>query len=141
MKKVDKIEKDTKTKIIIYILEEYDKDYRKTFEKKEFEDLISLNEIISELKELKYIKERKEKFTISLLGIRHIREILFAREQYIENIKMQWSSILLSLTIAFISNAMVIYSFDSNKMRIQLIILELVMIYFMFKGIEKIEKM
>lgn len=50
MKKVDKIERDAKTEIINYILEEYDKDYRKKFNKSEFKDQNTLNEIISELK-------------------------------------------------------------------------------------------
>ena len=134
------IDKDPKTEIINYILEEYDKDYRKDFKNTEFTDGTALKEIITELKELRYIKIRKNSFSIQLLGIRHLREILFSREQYIESIKIQWAGIILSMTLALISNLIAIYSFESTKMRISLILFELVLLIFTSKTIEKLLK-
>lgn len=141
MKKTDKIERDAKTEIINYILEQYDKDYRKKFSKSEFNDQSTLNEIISELKELEYIKTSKNTFTISLLGIRHIREIIFNRNQYLDGLKIQWSSIIIAVTLSLISNLIAIYSFQSYLVRAFLSVFELVMIIIIFKAIEKIIKM
>lgn len=137
MKKVDKIEECEKVEVIKYILNEYDKNYRKKFNKSEFTDSLALEEIINELK---YIKSNKKEFTISLLGIRHIREILFSREQYIENIKGQWYGIIISYMLASISNLIAIYSLDSLGMRIFLSLTELILTFIVFKNIEKIDK-
>lgn len=141
MKKTDKIERDAKTEIINYILEQYDKDYRKKFSKSEFNDQNTLNEIISELKELEYIKTSKNTFTISLLGIRHIREIIFNRNQYLDGLKIQWSSIIIAVTLSLISNSIAIFSIDSIFIRVSLIIFEIILLVKAFKGIEKIMKM
>lgn len=140
MKKVDKIEEYEKVEVIVYILNEYDKNYRKKFNKSEFTDSLALEEIINELKELKCIKSNKKEFTISLLGIRHIREILFSREQYIENIKGQWYGIIISYMLVSISNLIAIYSLDSLGMRIFLSLTELILTFIVFKNIEKIDK-
>ncbi len=137
MKKVDKIEECEKVEVIKYILNEYDKNYRKKFNKSEFTDSLALEEIINELK---YIKSNKKEFTISLLGIRHIREILFSREQYIENIKGQWYGIIISYMLVSISNLIAIYSLDSLGMRIFLSLTELILTFIVFKNIEKIDK-
>lgn len=141
MKKVDKIKRDEKTKIINYILEEYDKDYRKKFNKSEFSNNKALTEIINELKELKYIKTNRSTFTISLLGIRYIREIIFNRNQYLDGLKIQWSSIIIAVTLSLISNLIAIYSIDSTVTRVLLSIYELILIVIVFKSVEKIIKM
>lgn len=140
MKKVEKIEKDAKTEIIKYIINEYDKNYRKQFKKSEFTDQLALEEIILELKELKYVKCTRKEFSISLLGIRHIREILFSREQYLGNLKGQWFGIIISYSLALVSNLIAIYSFDSFKTRAFLVIMELILIFIIFKNIDKIDK-
>lgn len=141
MKKANKIERDTKTEVINYILKEYDKDYRKKFNKSEFNNQCVLDEIISELKELGYIKNSKNTFTISLLGIRHIREIIFNRNQYLDGLKIQWASIIIAVTLSLISNSIAIYSIDSIFTRVSLIIFEVILLVIAFKGIEKIIKM
>lgn len=90
---------------------------------------------------MKYIKTNRSTFTISLLGIRYIREIIFNRNQYLDGLKIQWSSIIIVVTLSFISNLIAIYSIDSTVTRVLLSIYELFLIIIVFKSIEKIIKM
>ena len=141
MKKVDKIDRGKKTKLIKYILDEYEKDYRKKFNKNEFEDQLALIEIINELKELRYVKIGKNTFDISLLGIRYLKDIYSKHDEIIENIKSQWSSVLLTYSLAIISIFIAIYSIPSIEIRIVLIIETVIIIVLAFIGVNRIQKM
>ncbi len=60
-KKKSTIIEDRKYDIISKIIEKYDQDFTKSFERSEFNDIDALEEIIGELKELNYLKKDRKK--------------------------------------------------------------------------------
>ena len=113
-------------KILDYIFQEYDRNFRKKFFYEEFEDQEALNEVLEELKEyrrtlkIKAKKTKKKTFLLSSLELRYLKTIYIEQNRHETSMRTNVFSIELSL-VALCVTALT-YSLPSNNWIVSIIL-------------------